>query len=319
MNWKEFIAAIVDHMAWPVVVIVMFVLVRDQIGRLIEKLAHLKYKDLELDFEKVKQQAESIEQPPAQQQITTPEPEPVFTSLEEQILETVEKAPAAAILLSWSAVETALASATARLSISTESPSYRSPLHNIEMLERHAELSKQHISLLHEMRMLRNKVAHDQHSLIGISQNQALDYANTAIKLVATLNSLNRAHKTYHTPTGKWIEQPEGFKQHPHSRAASEWLYSRINLGNTGLAAGLGPWKIPGAKSAGYAYYGIDIEMPTSRGDQTIAELRMSLDYVSPDALNKKASDLISYDPHSKVVTFDLGNSIFKYRINEDG
>ena len=314
MGWKEFIASLVGHLAWPFVVLIVVFLLRNHLSELFQKVAHLKFKDFELDFEKVRQQAEAIGSPPTTEQPVEPEEKPVFSSLEDQILETVEKSPAAAILLSWSAVETALASAISRLAQPQDSPSYRSPLHNIELLEKIGELTKSQTSLLHEMRMLRNKIAHEQPSNIKINQNQALDYANTAIRLISLLNSLDRAHKTFAMPEGEWTVIPEGFVPFK-SRDANEWVYSQIRLADTGLTAGLGPWKKRGGKREEYTCYGIDIEMPIANGSRTIAELYFDTKYVSPDAWNKSASELISYNQQTKEVTFNLGRSVFKYQI----
>ena len=190
MGWKQFIAEIVSNLAWPTVVVAVLFMFRSELAKIVQRLARLKYKDLELDFDKVKQQAEELhkeilaEEPPVKS--------PLFTSLEDQILEAVESAPSAAILLAWSGLETAMASAVARMAISPESPSYRSPLHNIDMLIKYGGLSKRHAKLLNEMRMLRNKVAHERDSMLSITQEQALNYANVAINMIKHLERLKR-------------------------------------------------------------------------------------------------------------------------------
>lgn len=190
MDWLQFISGLVSSIAWPAVALTSLFMFRTELTKIIQRLAHLKYKDLELDFDKVKQQAEGlhleITQEPAMIE------SPVFTSLEEQIMDAVERAPSAAVLLAWSGLETAIAAAVARLAISPDSPSYRSPMHNIEMLSRNGRLSKKHESLLHEMRILRNKVAHEQDSMLSISQDQALNYASTAIDLIKHFENYNR-------------------------------------------------------------------------------------------------------------------------------
>ena len=191
MDWKQFISSLVGNLSWPIAVFAMFFLFRSEIRKLIQKLAHLKYKDIELDFDKVKQQAEAIHDETIPRAAIPMRNGPFYESLEDQILGTIETAPAAAILLAWSALETAIASAVSRKAISAESPSYRSPLHNIEMLEKYGELPKGHVSLMHEMRILRNKVAHHHDAMISISQEQALNYASAAIDLVQYLNRMN--------------------------------------------------------------------------------------------------------------------------------
>lgn len=183
MDWLQFIIGLVSNLAWPAVAIFFLVMFKGELSKIVRRIAHLKYKDLELDFEKVKQHAEELHLEMPEKELL-PEPEsPALISLEDQILDAVERAPSAAILLAWSGLESAIAGAVSRLSISPDSPSYRSPMHNIDMLLKNGRLSKTHEKLLNEMRILRNKIAHEQEAMLNITQEQALNYANTAIEL----------------------------------------------------------------------------------------------------------------------------------------
>ena len=190
MDWKQFIAELISSIAWPAVVITVIFMFKNELVKIVRRLAHLKYKDLELDFEKVKQHAEELHLETARE--TTTIESPVLTSLEDQILDAAERAPSAAILLAWSGLETAIAAAVSRLAISPDPPSYRSPMHNIDMLAKHGRLSKKHQKLLHEMRMLRNKVAHEQDAMLSISLDQAMNYAETAIDLIKHFEGYQR-------------------------------------------------------------------------------------------------------------------------------
>jgi hypothetical protein len=190
MDWKQFLIGLISSIAWPAVAMIFLVFFKNELSKIIRRIAHLKYKDLELDFEKVKQQAENLHLEDIREE---PESEsPVFSSLEDQIFDAVERAPSTAILLAWSGLETAIAAAVSRLGISPDSPSHRSPMHNIEILAKNKQLSKNHEKLLYEMRMLRNKVAHEPDSMLSISQNQAMDYATTAIDLIKYFKSYQR-------------------------------------------------------------------------------------------------------------------------------
>lgn len=190
MDWKQFITGLVSSIAWPAVAVTILFMFKNELSKIVRRLAHLKYKDLELDFEKVKQQAEDLHLEATQEKPLIESP--VFTSLEDQILDAVERAPSAAILLAWSGLETAIAAAVSRLAISPDSPSYRSPMHNIDMLSKYGRLSKKHEKLLHEMRMLRNKIAHEQEAMLSISQDQAMNYAGTAIDLIKHFENYQR-------------------------------------------------------------------------------------------------------------------------------
>ena len=182
MDWKQFIVGVVTSIAWPAVAMTFLFVFRSELAKIVQRLAHLKYKDFELDFDKVKLHAEELQLEGLKEKPALESP--ALSSLEDQILDAVERAPSAAILLAWSGLETAIASAVSRLAISPDSPSYRSPMHNIDMLARNGRLSKTHEKLLHEMRILRNKIAHEQESMLSISEDQALNYATTAIELM---------------------------------------------------------------------------------------------------------------------------------------
>jgi len=188
MDWKQFIAQIVSSTVWPALVIIILLVFKRELAKIVQRLAHLKYKDLEIEFDKVRLQAEEL---PKDVMEELPAPKsPFFTSLEDQVLDAVERAPSAAILLAWSGLEAAMASAVAKLAISPESPSYRSPMHNIEMLSEYGGLPKSHANLLQEMRILRNKVAHEKDATLSITQDQALNYANVAFDMIQHLEQL---------------------------------------------------------------------------------------------------------------------------------
>jgi len=190
MDWKQFIAQIVSSTAWPVLVIVIILIFKRELAKIVQRLEHMKYKDLELEFNKVKQQAEELHIDRPRELLATSSP--AFISLEDQMLDAVERAPSAAILLAWSGLETAMASAVARLAISPEPPSYRSPMHNIEMLSKYGELPKSHTNLLQDMRILRNKVAHERDAILSITQEEASNYVNVAIEMIQQLEKFRR-------------------------------------------------------------------------------------------------------------------------------
>ena len=190
MSWKQFIFEIISSLAWPIVTISILFIFKKELAKIIQLLTHLKYKEFELDFDKVKQHAEEL-----YKEIKIEKPlikSPIFSSLEDQILDAVERAPSAAILLAWSTLESTIASTVSRLAISPESPSYRSPFHNIEMLTKYGGLSKDLSSLLNEMRQLRNKVAHSRDTMLSITQTQAMNYANAAFDIIQFLEQIKR-------------------------------------------------------------------------------------------------------------------------------
>ncbi len=52
MDTLEFIASIIDSLAWPLAIVVLIFILRMPLGKLIPFLERLKFKGLELDFTK---------------------------------------------------------------------------------------------------------------------------------------------------------------------------------------------------------------------------------------------------------------------------
>ena len=84
MDWKQFISSIAESFAWPISAIILVLILRTQLGKLMEKIYHVKYKDLELDFEKVKEQAKAIAASEKKlKQISPATASPILASLED--------------------------------------------------------------------------------------------------------------------------------------------------------------------------------------------------------------------------------------------
>lgn len=186
MDWKQFIIGLVSNLAWPCVVLIFLFLFRSELSKSLKRLAKFKYKDLELNFEQIKQQAEDLKLTESKEPNALESSE--LLSIEDQIIESVERSPSVAILLSWSGVEAAIAGAVDRLNMSTLDPKLRSSSHNIETLMKNKRLSKSHYKILYDMRALRNRVAHDPEIMTNITQEQASDYSKTAIRLIKHFN-----------------------------------------------------------------------------------------------------------------------------------
>lgn len=192
MSILEFLSNIIGDLAWPVAAIILIFITRKHIAELLASVTRLKFKDLEMDFRRLAESAEKL--PPSLPPLPDEQPSSraIYSSLENQILDVVERAPSAAILLAWASVETAISSAVARMAISPEPPQYRSVVHNLEQLRNFSQLPKEVAHTINEMRMLRNKVTHDNKQGLAISQQRALSYAETAIRIIKHLEGLSR-------------------------------------------------------------------------------------------------------------------------------
>lgn len=193
MDWLEFIAKILSSISWPLVILLIVIIFKSELSNVVKRVAHVKYKDFDIAFEDIKKQAEVMlvktHHEPHNQAIL-PTNSVINKSLKDQVFSTVDLAPQASVLLAWSSLEAAIASTVARLSISPDSPSYRSAMHNIDMLSNYTDISPRLINLMNELRKLRNEIAHDNVNLSIISSSQAEDYAKVAYDIIENLENI---------------------------------------------------------------------------------------------------------------------------------
>lgn len=193
MNLFEFIATLISSLAWPVTVVFIAIIFRSSLNKIVISLTKLRWKDLELEFEKLELSSKAL--PEIIKDKAIPENERlIYSSLEEQIEDIAPRSPEGAILIAWAAVESALSSAVARLSISPDSPSYRSFSHNIDCLREYTELKADAvtINILMELKNLRNQVTHRINKQYEISVAQVLLYGKTAEKIIRILQNIKR-------------------------------------------------------------------------------------------------------------------------------
>jgi hypothetical protein len=68
MDWLEFIAAIIGHIAWPVVILILLLMLRRHIGELAERLLEFSFGGAKVTFDKIlRTGAEIIQEAPVPQ------------------------------------------------------------------------------------------------------------------------------------------------------------------------------------------------------------------------------------------------------------
>jgi hypothetical protein len=183
VSWKEFVASIIGSLVWPTMIVMLVVILRRPIVRLIPLLQRVKYKDLELDFGKQARELGdevATELPP----LRSTERSDVRNSVAERI---AGESPRAAVIEAWREVELAALSAARRLggdTVTGKSLSYQA----IRYLENSDELDRGVVSLLRDLRGLRNQAAHAPE--FAISTESALDYAAAAAQVAEYLDAV---------------------------------------------------------------------------------------------------------------------------------
>ena len=154
MNGLQFIASLVDSLAWPGVVCIFLWIFQERIGSLLPRLVRFKHKSTELEFSETMEKLERDEQLVIEEAAGEVAPN-------EQYLELVKIAdisPRAAVMEAWIKVETAAARAALRAYPELEEM-LRGPAQPLKLLENKV-LNKQETNEIRELRRLRNMAAH---------------------------------------------------------------------------------------------------------------------------------------------------------------
>jgi hypothetical protein len=172
-----FSANIIGSLAWPVSVVIGIFLLRGHIAKALPFLRKLKYGDIELDFgRRVREVKEEVEKHlPAR---------PGTATLDTgTIMRVAGIDPKAAVLAAWAEVECAAIESARRLG----NAEVTKPHQALSYFERHSHVGPNLISVLHDLRHLRDQAAHAPDFQPDTSI--ALEYATTAAAVANFLRS----------------------------------------------------------------------------------------------------------------------------------
>ncbi|MBN4054332.1 hypothetical protein JYT87_01350 [Nitrospira defluvii] len=160
MSWLEFIAKIIDSLVWPASILFVLFILRGELPAIARSLKKLRYKDLELEFEKSAQ--EIVEKAKLSLPETSKNIQLSGQSQDELIDRLVsisELAPRSAILEAWLVVEAAAVDVAKKKGISTFK-SYPGPMRLRDYLVKGDLLNKDQQAVFEQLRNLRNEAVH---------------------------------------------------------------------------------------------------------------------------------------------------------------
>lgn len=169
MDWKAFIASITGSLAWPVVVTVLLVLLRNELGGMADRLAKITLPGgakatfvKALNEVRVEEELVAAESRPIDRPISIPD---------ERRLELANRFPEAAVMEAYKRVEAVLLASRSRLNLPP-----RTNLRNVvrELSER-AALAKQILPLFESFQQARNASAHAGDAS-RITPGEAIEY-----------------------------------------------------------------------------------------------------------------------------------------------
>lgn len=183
MDWLTFIAEITKAIAWPIAIVIAVAIFRAPLLTLLHELKRLKWKDVELEFEKevLKAKAEL----PQVQVSTQPATQLIEGDSEARLLNLLEISPKAAVLEAWLQVEREALELLRRKQVAL--PPSITPLRTLELLLQHKLLDKNGQALFNAIRKLRNRAVHENET--EISEKAALDYISMASEMIKSLRS----------------------------------------------------------------------------------------------------------------------------------
>lgn len=158
MNGLEFLASIINSLAWPASLFGVIFLFRGKVAELIPYIGKLKYKEFELEFRESMRElgaeAKELENVESQEPIEVPDEA-------DQLYALAEISPRAAILESWLRVEShAVMALRARDVASDEEMRKLTPMRLARLVESTNALSDEELKIFHKLRELRNRAVH---------------------------------------------------------------------------------------------------------------------------------------------------------------
>jgi hypothetical protein len=153
-----FTSKVIEALAWPVASVVLVALLREEIAKLVPFLKRLKAGPVEAEFERdVRALQESTPEP-----VKAEVAKVTDTASKNFLFQLAELHPRSAILESWVRVEAAARALLESKAISVSKPTYLPAARLAEPLAQHEFITQGQVTLFHELRRLRNEVAHAQ-------------------------------------------------------------------------------------------------------------------------------------------------------------
>lgn len=183
----DIIIEIIKTLAWPVTVLLLGFLFRRELRNILSRLSHLKYKDLEAQFNRelgqVEEEAKKIETISQPGQLPSPEEESEY----DRITRLVSISPRAAITEAWREIELATLKASRASGLDADTRHIAGTRHMRELVSR-GLLSERILPIYDRLRRLRNRAAHVEEFAIDVADAER--YIDVAINLARQLNRI---------------------------------------------------------------------------------------------------------------------------------
>lgn len=188
MDLLTFISKVIEAVAWPAVVLLIFFGLKNKVLKLFPFLRKLKYKDIEAEFgEGVREVSEKLPTTVAAKEVIESDSSTQPSNFREQLLRLAELAPRAAVIESWLQVEHAAQRLIERTGGADRSLRMVGPSTMRKYLDKTAALSQEQRESFNKLRDLRNRVVHFVE--LSLPLDEVLEYIDLALSLANQLDA----------------------------------------------------------------------------------------------------------------------------------
>lgn len=186
MQYMQYIIALVESLAWPLTVLAIAGIVRKPLMSLIPSIQRIKFRDAEVEF------FSKTLQPLLKNMSEDSDVDIDEVPSDERLYRVLKHSPGQTVLEAWIALEHSAKEKVENLLPSNES--FESPLERaIEYLEFKGALTPTTLNAIHELRSLRNQVAHFGED--SVTKENAIQYVNVAEGIMKTINGVTELPK----------------------------------------------------------------------------------------------------------------------------
>lgn len=156
----DYLVRIIEALAWPGVALIALFVLRGPIADLIPMLQRLKYKDLELEFERDLDKLREEARDARSKTTLPPSDESVVADLDYYLQQVRESSPRNAVIEAWLGLESSAVSTATHFKLMPEQARVTASS-ALKALVTAGVLSDNDMRIINELRLLRNKAVHE--------------------------------------------------------------------------------------------------------------------------------------------------------------
>lgn len=189
MNWREFIASLIESLAWPAAIAFGVYLLREPIRGVVGSLRRLTYKGMAAEFGEAVQDAETTA---TEAELPSPAPSPGEPALSTELRTEINTAPRAAVIEAWLAVERELEALAEQVGIDVSDRRVRRPKSLLRELWEGDVIDASLAAVIDDLNRARNVAAHARP--YTVERDEVVDFVKLAGRVRSAVRLARQAH-----------------------------------------------------------------------------------------------------------------------------